>query len=341
MVQLKTTEGGRVIPSARSRTLALGAAVLACAALVLPQVAAQAAEWTPKERVTLVTHAGPGAGIDMFLRQVVTAWEKNKLISQRVTVENMTGARGDRARRHVAVPNRGNNHMLIGFTPQLIVGPIASGSDVTVKSFTPIAIMVVEPMVMYINADSPWKSVNDLIEAARQKPKGVLQGGGGFGAPPSIAGRDMAREKGVDFAYTPFKSSAEAVVALLGNHVHFVLEQPSEADQHVKAGKLRPIATVYRSELYPNLPTFASLGYKFRVMKQFRGVMATPGMSPEAVKYYVGLLDRTRQTPEWKQYVKQSELVEEWIAGAELASFIDSEEKLYARVMGEIGQKAQ
>lgn len=300
---------------------------------------AHAAEWTPGERVTLVTHAGPGAGIDMFLRQLVTAWEKNKLVPQRLMVENMTGGRGDRARRHVAVQNRGNNHMLIGFTPQMIVGPIAANSDVTVKSFTPVAILVVEPMVMYINAESPWKSVKDLVEAARQKPKAVLQGGGGFGAPPSIAGRELAREAGVEISYTPFKSSAEAVVALLGKHIHFVLEQPSEADQHVKAGKLRPIATVYRSELYPDLPTFSSLGYKFRVLKQFRGVMAPPGMSPEAVKYYVGLLERTRRTSEWKQYVKHSELVEEWIAGAELAAFIDSEEKLYARIMTEIGQK--
>jgi putative tricarboxylic transport membrane protein len=300
---------------------------------------AHAAEWNPTERVALVTHAGPGAGVDMFLRQVVTAWEKNKLVPQRLSVENMTGGRGDRARRHVAVQNRGNNHMLIGFTPQMIVGPIAASSDVTVKSFTPVAILVVEPMVMYINAESPWKSVKDLIEAARKKPKAVLQGGGGFGAPPSIAGRDLARETGVEISYTPFKSSAEAVVALLGNHIHFVLEQPSEGDQHVKAGKLRPLATVYRSELYPNLPTFSSLGYNFRVLKQFRGVMAPPGMSPEAVKYYVGLLERTRRTPEWKQYVKQSELVEEWIAGADLAAFIDTEEKLYARIMTEIGQK--
>ncbi|HEX6003555.1 MAG TPA: tripartite tricarboxylate transporter substrate binding protein [Burkholderiales bacterium] len=299
----------------------------------------QAAEWQPAERVTLVTHAGPGAGIDMFLRQVVNAWEKNKLVPQRLTVENMTGGRGDRARRHVAVQNRGNNHMLIGFTPQMIVGPIAAKSDVTVKSFTPVAILVVEPMVMYINADSPWKSVKDLIDAARQKPKAILQGGGGFGAPPSIAGRDLAREAGVEISYTPFKSSAEAIVALLGNHIHFVLEQPSEADQHVKAGKLRPLATVYPSELYPQLPTFSSMGYKFRVLKQFRGVMAPPGMSPEAVKYYVSLLQRTRATPEWKQYVKQTELVEEWIAGPELAAFVDSEEKLYSKVMAEIGQK--
>jgi tripartite-type tricarboxylate transporter receptor subunit TctC len=225
---------------------------------------------------------------------------------------------------------------LIGFTPQLIVGPLNAKSDVTVKSFTPIAITVVEPMVLYIHAGLPWKNMNDLIAGARQKPRAVLQGGGGYGAPPSIAGRDLAREKGVEFSYTPFKSSGEAVVALLGGHVHFVLEQPSEADQHVKSGRLRPLASLYPSELYPGLPTFASLGYKFRVLKQFRGLMAPPGIPQAAVNFYVAAMERTRQTPEWKNYVKQNELVEEWIVGAELAAFIDSEEKLYARILGEI-----
>ena len=319
-----------------SRPVAAFAALLAFGSL---QTASQAAEWTPKERVILATHAGPGAGIDIYLRQVANAWEKNKIVQARVTVENMTGARGDRARRHVAVQSRGNPHVLIGFTPQLIVGPLVSKSDVTVKSFTPLAIMLVEPMVLYVHAGLPWKNMKDLIDAARQKPKAVLQGGGGYGAPPSIAGRDLAREAGVEFSYTPFKSSSEAVVSLLGGHLHFVMEQPSEADQHVKAGRLRPLASLHRSELYPDVPTFSSLGYKFRVLKQFRGMMAPPGITPEAVSYYVAALDRIRQTPEWKQYVKQNELVEEWIVGAELAAFIDSEEKLYAKIMGEIGEK--
>lgn len=308
-------------------------------ALSVPYADVRAADWNPTERIVLVTHAGPGSGIDMFLRQVSDAWVKSSLTPVRIQVDNVTGGRGDRARRLVAVQNRSNNNMLIGFTPQMIVGPLLARSDVTVKSFTPVAIMAVEPMVMYVNASSPWKSVKDLLDAARQKPKSILQGGGGFGAPPSIAGRDLAREAGVEISYTPFKSSAEAVVALLGSHIHFILEQPSEADQHVKAGKLRALASVYTSELYPNLPTFASLGYKFRVLKQFRGVVAPPGMAPEAVKYYIGLLDRTRQTPEWRQYVKQNELVEEWIAGADLAAFIDSEEKLYVKINQETGRK--
>lgn len=317
----------------------LSRSCLILAATLFTVFMAKAAEWQPGERVVLATHAGPGSGIDMFLRQVANAWEKNKLVSSRISVENMSGAGGDRARRHVAVQSRGNPNVLIGFTPQLIVGPLNAKSDVTVRSFTPVAIAVVEPMVLYIHAGLPWKNMKDMIAGARQKPRAVLQGGGGFGAPPSIAGRDLAREMGVEFSYTPFRSSAEAVVALLGGHVHFVLEQPSETDQHVKSGRLRPLASLYPSELYPGLPTFASLGYKFRVLKQFRGLMAPPGIPPEAVAYYVSLMERTRQTPEWKNYVKQNELVEEWIVGAELAAFIDSEEKLYAKVLAEIAGK--
>ncbi len=313
--------------------LAVLAAVLGAAG------AAQAAAWSPGDRVVLATHAGPGSGIDMFLRQVAGAWEKNRIVQARISVESMPGAGGDRARRHVAVQSRGNPNVLIGFTPQMIVGPLNAKSDVTVKSFTPIAIAVVEPMVLYIHAGLPWKNMKDLIAGARQKPRAVLQGGGGYGAPPSIAGRDLAREMGVEFSYTPFRSSAEAVVALLGGHVHFVLEQPSEADQHVKSGRLRPLASLYPSELYPGLPTFASLGYKFRTLKQFRGLMAPPGIPPEAAAYYISAMERTRQTPEWKNYVRQNELVEEWIAGAELAAFIDGEEKLYANILAEIAGK--
>lgn len=326
--------GSRNCVSSGVRRAAFAAALLMGA---LPT--AGAADFAPTERITLVTHAGPGSGIDMFLRQVSDAWGRHKLVPVRVQVESIPGARGDRARRHVALQNRDNNHMLMGFTPQMIVGPLLAKSDVTVKSFTPVAILAVEPMVMYVHADSPWKNVKDLLDAARRKPKAILQGGGAYGAPPSIAGRDLAQEAGTEFSYTPFKSSSEAVVALLGKHVHFVLEQPSEADQHVKAGKLKPLAAVHRSEAYPDLPTFASQGYKFRVLKQFRGVVGPPGMSPAALRYYVDLLDRTRRTPEWRQYVKQQELVEEWLAGPELASFIDMEEKTYVRINQEVVKK--
>lgn len=322
-----------------SHAIRHAAALLCCVwmsalAAVLP---AGAAEWQPSERITLLTHAGPGAGVDIFLRQIAEIWTRHKVFPTQVTVENLTGGRGDKARRYVVQQNKGNHHLLVGFTPQMVNSPILTKSDINVRSFTPVAMMVVEPMALFVHADTPYKSLRDLIEAARQKPKSVLQGGGAFGGPPSLMGKMMAEEAKVEFSYTPFKSSAEAVVALLGKHVHFMMEQPSEANQHVKAGKLRPLAASVPLALYPDLPTFASLGYGFRILAQFRGVMAPPGIAPEVAAYYISALDRARKTGEWRTYVKNNELLERWIVGRELEAFLLDEENVYRKLNKELG----
>jgi putative tricarboxylic transport membrane protein len=314
-----------------------GICVLALGIGFAPAQHAGAADWAPTEKIVFVTHAPPGASIDVFLRTAADIWTRHKLAPRPVVIDNVMGAGGDRARRLVAVQSRGNNHMLFGYTPQMMITPIRAGSDINVKSYTPVALMVLEPTVMFVNADTPYKSVRDLLDAARQKPKGVLQGGGAFGGPPSLMGKMMGDEAKVEFAYTPFKTSAEAVVALLGKHVQFVMEQPSEADQHVKAGRLRVVATSVPLEQYPNVPTFESLGMKFRLLKHFRGVVAPPGIAPEVVEFYVRTLDRMRATPEWKQYLKQYEVVEHWVVGRALADWLEDEEKTYVRLNKELG----
>ena len=308
-----------------------------CATLLLQGTSAGAAAWEPTEKVVLVTHATSGASIDLLMRQLADIWTKHNMVSRPVAVENVMGSGGDKARRYVVQQNRGNPHMLFGFTPQMMIGPLRAGSDINVGSYTPIAMLAVDPSVMFVHADSPYKSVKDLIEAARQKPKSVLQGGGQFGGPPSLMGRMMADAAKVEISYTPFKTSLESVVALLGKHVHFIMEQPSEGDQHVKSGKLRMLATSVPLEQYPSLPTYEASGLKFRVLKSFRGILAPPGLPREAVDYYVRLLDRTRATPEWREYLKKFEVVDQWMIGKAYADWLDEEEKTYARVSRELG----
>ncbi len=316
--------------------------VAATAALALFVVAAQlgqaaAADWEPKEKIAFVTHSSPGNSIDIYLRTIADIWIKHKFAPHGVSIENMVGSGGEKARRFVAVQNRGNAYLIFGFTPQMMIAPIRMRSDISVASFTSLALMTDEPTVMYVNAGSPFKSVKDLIEAARQKPNGILQGGGSYGGPTSLMGRMMAEEAKVEIAYTPFKSSGESVVALLGGHVHFVLEQPSEVEEHIKAGKLRALATSIPLARYPDVPTFASVGMKFRQLKRFRGVMAPPGIPPEVVDFYIRTLEKTRATPEWKDYVKKFGVTEEWISGKDLATFLQDEENVYRKLMTELG----
>ena len=317
----------------------LTAIATATAALLvaLSPIAARAADWAPGEKVVLVTHASPGNSIDVFVRLLADLWTKRGMVPAGVSVENVMGAGGDKARRHVAVQNRGNNHMLFGFTPQMLIAPIRMRSDISSTSFTAVAMMTDEPTVLFVNAEGPYKSVEELVEAARSKPKSVLQGGGQFGGPPSLMGRMMGDVVKAEFAYTPFKTSGDGIVALLGNHVHFVLEQVSEADDHVKAGKLRILATSKPLATHPNVPTFAAQGLKFRQLSRFRGVMAPPGMSPDATAYYIRTLEKTRATPEWKDYVRKFGLTEQWLTGAKLATFLKEEEEIYRTLIVELG----
>ncbi|MDF1593374.1 MAG: tripartite tricarboxylate transporter substrate binding protein [Desulfobacterales bacterium] len=299
--------------------------------------ASASSDWKPKDNIILVTHASAGTGIDIFLRAIADIWMKNNLISERVSVENLTGAGGKKAREYISKKNKGNTHMLFGYTPSQINRPIIKKEEITPRSFTAIALMAIEPLVMVVNAESEFKSVQDVIGAARKDPKKLTQGGGPYGNVPSIVAKMLAEETGVEFSYVPFKGGGAGVVALLGKHVDFILEQPSEVDQHVKARTLRLLAASVTLDKYPGLPTFESLGYKFKPIKQFRGLMAPPGIPAEVASYYINLLDQTRKTVDWKKYVEKYDLVEQWITGEELARSLDEEADNYTRKNKEMG----
>ena len=302
---------------------------------------AAAAEWTPGDRITLVTHSSPGTGNELMLREIADIWNKNKLAPKLVSVESVTGAQGEKARRYVITQNRGNAHMLAAHTPPSLNVPLLIGSDTGWRQFTPIAMMALDPMVLLVNAEGPYKSLKDLVAAAREKPKHVLQGGGNYGNSASMAGRILEEVAGVSFSFTPFKGGGDAVISLLGKHVHFVIENPAEIAQHVQAGKLKVVAVSTRLELFPDAPTFAEAGYNVRILRQFRSLVAPPGIPPQVSQHYVGLLDRTRGTQQWKDYLKRTALIDSWMTGADLVAFYEQEEKEYLRLDKEMGLMKQ
>ena len=115
------------------------------------------------------------------------------------------------------------------------------------------------------------------------------------------------------------------------------VEQVSEGDEHVRAGKLRILATSRPLAEYSGVPTFESLGMKFRLLKRFRGVMAPPAIPPEAVNFYIQTLEKTRGTAEWKDYVRKFAVTEDWLVGKDLAAFLQEEENTYRKLMVQLG----
>ncbi|HEX6003552.1 MAG TPA: tripartite tricarboxylate transporter substrate binding protein [Burkholderiales bacterium] len=311
----------------------LSAAALAC----LVSAAAGAAQWTPSERIVFVSHSSAGTGNDLMLREIADIWTKNKFVPTLITVENVTGGRSEKARRYVAQQNKGNAHMLLAYTPASLNQAILGNSEYTFRRFTPLAMLAIDPVLLVTSAEMPYKSLKDLVEAARQKPKSVLQGGGPYGNSAAIAGQLLQDHAKVQFSYTPFKGGGEAVVALLGKHVQFIIENPGEVEQHVKAGKMRALAASDKLADFPDVPTFAEAGFPMHTLKQFRAVVAPPGISTEVAQYYVGLLERMRATPQWKDYVKKNALVENWLPGAALAKQLEQEESVYRKLDEQMG----
>lgn len=298
---------------------------------------AVAAEWAPSDRISLVSQSSPGTGNELMLRELADIWNKNKMIPKLAAVENVTGSQGEKMRRYVIFQNKGNAHMLAAYTPSTLNSALLMKTDTGWKQFTPIAMLISDPAVVVVNAEGPFKTLKEMVEMAKAKPKQVLQGGGAYGSSASMAGKLLEEAAGVTVSYTPFKGGGEAILQLLGKHIHFVIENPGEVSQHIQAGKLRAIAASDRIAEMPDIPTYAEAGLKVRTLKQFRAVMAPPGIAPEVVRYYVSLLERTRQTPQWKEYVKKSGVVETWMTGAELSALFEQEEKEYQRVNTEMG----
>lgn len=293
--------------------------------------------WEPSKPVEIVSHSSAGTGGDIFIRTLSDIWAKNKFIPVRTSVQNITGARGDKARRYIAVKNKGNPHYLFSYVPSQLNTPILDKSDISHRSFVPLSLMAVQTPILVVHNESPYKSLSDLIEAARKKPKQITQGGGSYGNIASLVGKMLMDHAGVTISYVPYKGGGEATVALLGKHIDFIIENVQEVREHVKAGNFRIIAATDKLQSFPAVRTFKEQGYDFKTITQFLGLVAPQGIPAEAAAYYIKLLERTRGTTEWKSYLERNDLAEFSVAGDAMAKFLDDEELFYLRLNKEIG----
>ena len=148
--------------------------------------AAQAAEWSPGDRVVLATHAGPGSGIDMFLRQVQNAWEKNKIVQARVTVENKGGAGGTIGIAQFVNSQKGDGNALMVGGMVMVGAIITNKSPVTLAQVTPIARLTGEYEVVVVPASSKIKTMKELADQLKANPGSVAFGGGSAGGTDHI-----------------------------------------------------------------------------------------------------------------------------------------------------------
>lgn len=316
---------------------------LAFAALVMLAVAAPAAAqgFKPTRPVDIVVHTGPGGGNDVLARAMVQMLEKEKLAPVRFQVVNKPGGNGTVAAAYLA-EKKGDQHTLGLFTGNWVTNPLVSmEAKVGLKELTPVARLVLEPALVAVKADSPFKTLGDFIEAAKKSPGKLKQSGGSITSRDNVVRQLLQRSTGAQWAFISFPGGGERLAALLGGHVDMMVLEPQEAAEQLRAGSVRVLAQLSDRRLpgFPNVPTVKEAGFDIPSVPQVRGVVAPPGIPAENVAYWDELFAKLVKTPSWQKYLADNQFEDGFQDAAALNKFIDEFTVRMRDILKEAGAK--
>lgn len=288
-------------------------------------MATPASAYQPSRPVEVVVHTGPGGGSDLLARAVATMMEKERLLPVRMQVVNKTGGGGAVAAAYLAEKARDQN--TIGFfTGVWLSGPLTSAeAKVTLRDLTPIARLVLEPALIAVKADAPYKTLADFITAAKERPGQLKQSGGSPTSRDNVVRQLLQKATGARWAYISFPGGGERIAALLGGHVNMMVIEPEEAGEHIRAGTMRVLAQISERRLpgFPNAPTLKEAGFDVPVVPQVRGMVAPPGIPRANVEYWEDFCRRLTLSQSWQKYIADNQFENGYQSAADLAKFYD------------------
>ena len=316
-------------------TLIIGAIVLGS-----PRVSSSQ-EFKPSKQIETVVHTGPGGGSDLLARAIAEMLQKEKLIQQRMQVVNRPGGGPAVAMSYLA-EKKGETHTIGFFTGIWVTNPLtAAEANVTVTDLTPIVRLVLEPAVIAVKMDSPYKTMKDFIEAAKKNPKQLAQSGGSITSRDNLMRLLIQKVTGAQWNFISFPSGGERLSNLLGGHVQMMVIEPQEAGEQIRAGNLRIIAALTERRLaaLPTVPTIKEQGIDIPLIPQARGVLGPPATPRDVVQYWEGVFDRFVKSPSWQQYLEQNQFEDGYLKGSGLGKFFDELTVQMRDVLKEAGAK--
>ncbi|MGE5118253.1 MAG: Bug family tripartite tricarboxylate transporter substrate binding protein [Betaproteobacteria bacterium] len=325
------------------RPLALLVATLAAAAPALA--------WEPTKPVEFIVPAGTGGGADQMARFVQGVVAKHKLMAQPIIVINKSGGAGAEGFLDVK-GDKGNPHKLVITLSNLFTTPLATGVPFNWRDLTPVSMLALDEFVLWVNAEAPFKTAKDYLDAIKAgTPNQYKMGGTGSKQEDQIITVLLEKAAGKKLTYVPFKGGGDVAVQLVGRHVDSSVNNPIEAESHWRAGKLRPLCVMDKDRMpYPakltatmswqDIPTCASAGVPVDYL-MLRGVFMPPGVTAEQVKFYVDLFTKMRALPEWKDFMEKGAFKQTALTGQPFVDWLGRNEQMHRELMKEAGFLAQ
>ncbi len=323
------------------RSLMLGAAMLAALATAPAQAA-----WEPSRPVTFLIPAGTGGGADQMARFIDGIVKKHNLMKQNLIVVNKAGGAGAEGFLDIkSTPN--DPHKIIITLSNLFTTPLATGTPFNWKDLTPIAMMALDQFVLWVNAEAPYKTAQEYITAVKGgADRQFKMGGTGSKQEDQIITVAIERlTGGKKFTYVPFAGGGAVAVQLVGKHVDSTVNNPIEAVAQWKGGALRPLclfdgkrstytAKVTADMAWSDIPTCKESGVNVEY-QMLRGIFGAGGLTKDQTAYYVDLMTKVMQTPDWRTFMEQGAFNPTVLTGAEYRKWVENAEKVHFELMKE------
>ena len=303
--------------------------------------------WEPTKPVEFIVPAGTGGGADQMARLLQGVITKNNLMKQPMIVVNKSGGAG--AEGFLALKDaKGDPNKIIITLSNLFTKPMATGVPFNWKDLTPVRMLALDQFVLWVHKDNPAKTAKDYVDAVKKAGAGKMKmGGTGSKQEDQIITVALEKQSGAKFTYIPYKGGGEVATQLVGKHVDSSVNNPIEAVAQWRAGNLRPLC-VFDNERMPykrkvagdfswnDIPTCKEAGVDTDYV-MLRGIFMAGGVTQDQVKYYVNLLEKVRQTPEWKEFMEKGAFNQTFMTGKDFADWVGKTEAQHVALMKSAG----
>lgn len=327
-------------PSSIRKLLALAAGSALLATLPVGVAAQNAADY-PNKPIELVVPFGAGGGTDALARVVAEAARKH--MTQPITVLNKPGASGAIGLTEV-VNARPDGYKIAMITVEMAIIPHMGIAKFSPENdFTPLVRLNADPLVLTVSADSPWKTIEELVGAAKMAKEPLKFGNAGIGGVSHLAAAALQQKVGAQFIHAPFQGNAPAVVALLGGHIDAVNASPSEVYTFVQSGKLRALAVLSNQRLggvFANVPTMKERNIDL-IVGTWRGLAAPKGIPADVLAKLSAIAVKTANEPAVKEAMEKQNLGYSVADGDAFRKQISNDSAQFKQLIEQMGLRTQ
>jgi putative tricarboxylic transport membrane protein len=316
-------------------------------AIILAVAAPSSAAWEPTRPVEVIVPAGAGGASDQMARTIQGIVMKYKLMKTPMMILNMGGANGAEGIIDTK-ESKGNPHKLMVAFSAIYTIPISTNLPFNWRDLNPVAMIAMDEFVLWVNAETPYKTAKDFITAVKAAPAGTMKmGGTGSKREDQIITVAIDKIAGTKFTYIPYKSGGEASVQLVGKHIDSNVNNPSESIAQWRADQVRALCVfsdkrmafdkkVTKDQSWADIPTCREAGVDVQY-HMLRAFFLPPGTNADQVAFYNDMLKKVVATPEWKDYVEKNALKDNYVTGAEFVKFLEKDEAFHVKLMQEAG----